>query len=178
MIRTGRMWVARREEIEEAARKVLRDHGLMNVVVDPVKLAHALGARVFNAKFGEGHVQGLVARRQGTTQVYVETDDPPYRKRFTIAHEIGHLVLHLGPGDGEIVDTADAFRTETDPDAAWTAERRREWEANVFAAALLMEADLVRTKWMEIQSLEGMAEWFQVSRQAMALRLGFLGLQE
>jgi Zn-dependent peptidase ImmA (M78 family) len=168
--------VTRREEIEARAREVLRDHDMLDMTVDPIRLANGLGVKVFNAKFGEENVHGLLARRTGATSVYVEADDSPVRKRFTVAHELGHLVLHLAGQDGEFVDNADNFRTASDPDAAWTPERRREWEANVFASALLMPADLVRRKWPEIRDVEGMAAWFQVSLQAMAIRLQDLGI--
>jgi Zn-dependent peptidase ImmA (M78 family) len=166
-----------RTEIEAKAREILRAHGMLNLAVDPVKLANALGARVYNAKFGEDDVHGLLARRDGSIAVYVNAGDPPVRKRFTIAHEIGHLVLHLGTGVGEFIDSADNFRTTFDPEESWTAERRREWEANTFAAALLMEEQLVRRMWAEIHDIEGLARWFQVSQQAMGFRLDALGVE-
>ena len=165
-----------RDEIEARAEALLRDHGLLGMAVDPVRLASALGVKVFNAKFGENDVHGLLARRNGESTIYVNTTDAPVRKRFTVAHEIGHLRLHLLDGDVEFIDNADSFRTVADPDAAWTTRRRQEWEANQFAAALLMPASLVRQKLSEIQDLEGLARWFQVSQDAMAIRLQTLRL--
>jgi hypothetical protein len=40
-----------------------------------------------------------------------------------------------------------------------------------------MNEDLVRSKWPEIRDVEGMAAWFQVSVQAMAIRLETLGIR-
>lgn len=165
-----------KREVEAKATKMLRDHGMLDMVVDPVRLANASGLRIYNAKFGDENVHGLVAVRGGKAKVYVNADASPVRKRFTIAHELGHFHLHLAGGEGEFIDDADTFRIPVEPDAAWTPERRREWEANVFAAALLMNEDLVRRKWPEIQDIEGMARWFQVSQHAMAIRLDELGL--
>lgn len=141
-----------------------------------MRLARDMGLRVYNAKFGSDGTHGLLAVRAGVGSIYVENDDAPPRKRFTIAHEIGHFVLHFGAEDGEHADRIDSFRTVAEPDSSWTAERRREWEANAYASALLMEAGTVRARWPEIQSLEGMAAWFQVSQQAMAIRLDDLGI--
>jgi hypothetical protein len=87
------------------------------------------------------------------------------RRRFTIAHEIGHFVLHprrLAPqrnGGGNM---------------AWQEQER---EADQFAAELLMPEVLVR----EAVSLHGpdtgrLADRFEVSRQAMLTRLKWLGL--
>jgi Zn-dependent peptidase ImmA (M78 family) len=165
-----------KREIEAKAAQVLRDHGMLDMVVDPVRLANDAGLRVYNAKFGNDDVHGLIAMRDGKAKVYVNADDHPLRKRFTIAHELAHFYLHLAGAEGEFIDDADNFRVPVDPDATWTIQRRQEWEANVFAAALLMNEDLVRRKWLEIQDLDGVARWFQVSQQAMAIRLDSLGL--
>jgi Zn-dependent peptidase ImmA (M78 family) len=168
--------MTRREEIERRAQEILGDHGMLDMAVDPIRLANDRGIKVFNAKFGEEAIHGLLARRTGVGSIYVEADDHPVRKRFTVAHELGHFFLHLEGKDGEFVDNADNFRTAADPDAEWTPERRREWEANVFASAVLMPAELVRRKWPAIRDVEGMAHWFQVSYQAMAYRLEDLGI--
>ena len=165
-----------RAEIDARAQALLRDHGLLNMAVDPVRLASALGVKVFNAKFGEEDVAGLLAVRGGQATVYANATDPAVRKRFTIAHELGHLALHLTDGDVEFIDNADSFRTPVGPDAEWTPQRRREWEANQFAAALLMPEPLIRELWSQIRDVEGMAKWFQVSRDAMGIRLDTLRL--
>ena len=166
----------KRREIEERATRLLRDHGMIDMVIDPVQLANSVGVRVFNAKFGMDNVHGLTAVRGGKASIYVNADDAPVRKRFTIAHELGHFTLHLAGIEGEFIDDADNFRIQPEPEAEWTDDRRKEWEANVFAAALLMQEGLVRKKWGEIQSIEGLASWFQVSEAAMSIRLVNLGL--
>ncbi len=166
----------RKDEIERRAKAMLRDHGMLDMAVDPVRLANKAGLKVYNAKFGNDKVHGLVATRDGNAKVYVNADDPPSRKRFTIAHELGHFILHLTDREGEYIDDSDNFRVPVEPDAEWTPERRHEWEANVFAAALLMDSDLVRQKWREIRHIDGMASWFQVSPTAMAIRLQSLGV--
>jgi Zn-dependent peptidase ImmA (M78 family) len=88
------------------------------------------------------------------------------RRRFTIAHEIGHFVLHphrLAPERGG-----------ASGNTAWQQQER---EADQFAAELLMPEDLVR----EAVVLHGpdaarLADQFGVSRQAMQARLRWLGL--
>ena len=83
------------------------------------------------------------------------------RRRFTIAHEIGHFVLH--PERGAVDE---AGRTE-------------EREADAFAAELLMPEYLVREAVRE-QGLDDarLADRFEVGRKAMQARLRDLGLAE
>jgi Zn-dependent peptidase ImmA (M78 family) len=107
----------------------------------------------------------------------VNHSDPPYRKRFTIAHELGHHFLHLLE-DGEFVDgEADLFRQPHDSEETEiTPKRRQEIQANMFAAALLMPEDAVRSEWQEMQSIGELARRFNVSETAMGIRLDQLGL--
>jgi len=55
---------------------------------------------------------------------------------FTIAHEIGHFILHHGESDLFIDTTYVAFRDSE----STKGENRAEIQANQFAAALLMPA--------------------------------------
>ncbi len=87
------------------------------------------------------------------------------RRRFTIAHEIGHFVLH-----------AERLRPERGGhgNAAWKAQER---EADQFAAELLMPEALVREAVVEQgRDVTRLAGRFDVSRQAMQTRLRRLGL--
>jgi Zn-dependent peptidase ImmA (M78 family) len=81
--------------------------------------------------------------------------------------------------DTEFVDTEDNFRTAEVTDlGTWDAERRREWEANTFAGALLMNEELLKAKWQVNKDPNHLAWLFQVSETAMVVRLSQLGLLE
>jgi Zn-dependent peptidase ImmA (M78 family) len=101
------------------------------------------------------------------------------RKRFTIAHELGHLLLHTKSEvhlDQAIVKMRDA-RTSAGVDD-------EEMEANRFAAELLMprsflEADLEALGPIyadDERAIAKLARQYRVSPQAMAIRLSTLNL--
>lgn len=168
-----------KDQIEQLAEKKLREHGLLRVPVDPVALAVKEGIRVHNAVFAEANLAGMVARRGHNISLLVRHADPPVRKRFTIAHELGHHFLHLrGDGDGDFVDRADdvdLFRGEGGSSIA--RRPREEIEANQFAAALLMPRVLVDEEMERLQNatVEDLARRFNVSVEAMGIRLHELG---
>jgi hypothetical protein len=69
------------------------------------------------------------------------------RFNFTIAHEIGHWQLHRGQRDKSNgpLTTIDEFNTV----CAEQENRRLEWEANYFAACLLMPRTMVEAAWVQ-----------------------------
>ncbi len=167
-----------RDEIEKRANDVLRQHGLETIPVDPIVLANRLGIKVFNAKFSDDSLVGMIAKRDGDVTLLVNQSDPPLRKRFTIAHELGHHFLHLLE-DGEFVDgEANLFRQDVpQEEGKLSPDRRREIQANMFAAALLMPEEEVRQGWKRHQSIEVLARKFNVSETAMYYRVNQLGLE-
>lgn len=101
--------------------------------------------------------------------IKVNRHEAKHRQRFTIAHEIGHFMLHRDRiGDG-IRDTI-LYRSKL--------SNQMEAEANRFAASLLMPFEQVRAKLNELglqrdraASIE-LARVFEVSSDAMEIRLG------
>ena len=172
------MHFMKRKDIEEKAKNILMDHSLMDIPVDPLSVAKALNIKVMNAKFAEPDKSGAVTKRNKIGSIFVNHEDSSTRKRFTIAHELGHLVMHMNDNeDGEYIDNIDNFRSTVN-DTAWSEDKRKEWEANLFAAALLMHEDLVRREWKRTKDLSQLAWRFQVSESAMAIRLSSLGITE
>ena len=110
-------------------------------------------------------VSGLLFPAERT--IYLNAAEAPARRRFTLAHELGHwFCQHL---EGR---TAPVYcRTE---EVGVGEGRKLEREANIFAAELLMPEEDVRTATRhEPQTL---AERFGVSGEAMAWRLYNVGL--
>jgi Zn-dependent peptidase ImmA (M78 family) len=108
----------------------------------------------------EGH---LLANENGGVIRVSDKITSPGRRRFTIAHEIGHRVLH---GAGNYVDSLKDLRT-------WT-EGSQETEANWFANELLMPekmfAPLLTKQPPSLQFIDYLAKTFGTSALATALR--------
>ena len=112
-------------------------------------------------------ISGMIISKPGNKIITVNEKDTAGRKNFTIAHELGHDELHLEhDSDKAIV----SFRS---------LKSAREKEADVFAASLLMPKDLVRTEYDNAfyPTVSYLASIFQVSNQAMEIRLQELGLE-
>jgi predicted transcriptional regulator len=104
-----------------------------------------------------------------------ESEKSRGRRRFTIAHECGHWVLHLGRGTGAAV-----YCRPGDVDDRWPLDTSQlpalEREANAFASELLMPEVLVTRQAQETRgNISALAERFDVSVPAMRVRVRSLG---
>ena len=140
------------------------------IPVDVQGLALALGIKVREA-YLSNNVSGMICKTDRGWEITVNARHGATRKRFTIAHEIGHFVLHRSLiGDGNVDDRA--YRS----DGSVKNNRigpREETEANRFAANLLMPADaIIRLQNDGIDNTVEMARRFNVSDGAMTIRLG------
>ena len=142
----------------------------------PVNL-HAIVAEL-NAEIREldlaPDISGILYRQDERRVIVVNNNHSEARRRFTIAHEVGHLVLHRG----EEVHVDAGFRINLRDPRSATAEDVEEIEANAFAANLLMPATWLRADvtgetvdWSDSAELEELAQRYQVSPQAMLVRL-------
>lgn len=166
-----------RQEIEQKAGQVLQENGLESIPVNLLDLAEKQGIGAFNAKFFDDSLVGLIAKKGDNVTLLVKQSDGPARKRFTIAHELGHYFLHLLSSEGEFVDgEVNLFRVPPE-EGGRTEEHRKEAQANMFAAALLMPEEAVRKELKRIRSVKAMARRFNVSVEAMGLRVAQLGLE-
>src|SRR5262249_40549636 len=92
------------------------------------------------------------------------------RRRFTLAHELGHRLCQYLAGHDEPTFCRAA-------DVGVGAGTSREREANVFAAALLMPEQLVRREAADLKlNVHALATRFDVSAPAMKVRLETLAL--
>lgn len=144
--------------------------------VDVVAIAADLGINVWETKSFPSDISGKIFRdpvnggRPTGFSILVNANHSLPRKRFTIAHEIAHFILHKNRLEsGELIDDAMYRSGVTD---------REETGANRFAADILMPYSLIRSLIKAgIRTPEQLASALQVSLPAMKIRLG-LPLQE
>lgn len=114
------------------------------------------------------HLSGLLLADRGEIWVNAaEGQDWPGRRRFTIGHELGHWCLHRRDGERLYCRA-----TAVDPQGPSAEERGAfEEEADVFAAALLMPAALMRREYERDRGFHSMCDRFNVSQKAMSRRM-------
>lgn len=110
-------------------------------------------------------IDGLLVRKCSESFIAVNENRSFTRKRFTIAHEIGHFLMHEG----------ESF------DLSGIGNSKIEREADIFATNLLMPSTMVRKIHNQFRVLSTgmdtvseMAWIFRVSNEAMKLRLSEL----
>lgn len=133
-------------------------------------LARDLGAIVRVANLGSG-VSGQVSRENDQYTIRVHRHEAKERQRFTVAHELSHLLLHR-----HIIDASEDGIKDNVLYRSGKPERI-EYEANSLAAELVMPADRVRERLVVLggevndRVIEELASEFEVSRAAMEIRL-------
>ena len=81
------------ESIEEKAKDTIEKYSFNEFPIDPVKIALKVGIAVRDVQFkdiAEDSVCGGIIKENESIEIYVNKYDPINRKRFTIAHELGH----------------------------------------------------------------------------------------
>ncbi|HEX8105790.1 MAG TPA: ImmA/IrrE family metallo-endopeptidase [Solirubrobacteraceae bacterium] len=149
---------------------------LLGLLIDEIDDARD----VPNAPSDRGRLSGLIEPETQTIWLdRHESTRSPGRRRYTIAHECGHWVLHIaGPGDVICCRPQDISGPPEAEDRELVRQlRRQEREANAFADELLMPEVLVYRQAKETGcNLSLLAERFDVSAPAIRLRLLRLGL--
>lgn len=165
------------KKAESKARELLTDMGA-GVPVDVESVAAYLGLSVV-AQDLEGTVSAMLVVKDGHGIIGVNANHHPHRRRFSLAHEIGHYLLHREQAR-VFVDAAPVFFRD---DTSSAGTKRQEVEANAFAAELLIPAAALRER-VEHQTVDlyddaavhRLARAFGVSAQALTIKLVRLGL--
>jgi len=139
------------------------------VPVDVVRIAKEFGLTVWTQDLPD-NVSGMIKKdadhggRAGYS-IIVNGKHARVRQRFTVAHEIAHFLLHSDKiGDG-LEDDSPLYRSEL--------STKEEVQANKLAAKILMTFHLLTIEMKSgVRDARELAERFDVSLQAMSIRLG------
>ena len=139
----------------DAAWRLLIDLGICELPVKVSDVCKQIGVdvKLYRPKDGKS---GECQIFDGKYTIYVNADEPPERQRFTVAHELGHILLgHVGKYK--------LVNREPGPD-----DNPIEQAANVFAVRLLAPACVLHE--LNVRSAEDIARICNISQQAAQFR--------
>ncbi len=120
-----------------------------------VQIVERSGGVVFLCRFGTRHIDGFSKRVPTLPSLFfLNTDRPPDRIRWTLAHEIGHIVMHYKSPEPTGEEEADRFAAEF-----LTPERE-------------IKRQLTNLTFEKLASLK---QYWKVSMQALIMRAHSLG---
>jgi Zn-dependent peptidase ImmA (M78 family) len=171
---------SRKKQILAIVGRLLIENKVVRPPVRVERIARKIGARIVAQSLDDG-VSGFVYKDKTQSIIGVNTYHSRTRQRFTIAHELGHLLLenrqgiHVDQGDFLL-----KFRNEDSSKGTIDQER----DANLFAAELLLPRGLLEK---DVESLNAisvtddsqlreLAKRYEVSLQALLIRLSSMGI--
>ena len=161
------------------ARVVLQSAGVKKAPVDVFKLARAY-AGVLERQLPDS-ISGMLVPVPDATHnkkyvIVVNSAHAEVRRRFTVAHELGHLLLH----DYSTPHADTGFKIRFRANREYDGTIAEEIEANQFAAEILMPASIIIERIHELdleyadgddESLDELAREFRVSKRALQIRV-------
>jgi hypothetical protein len=140
--------------------------------VDITALATELGLAVFDSYDLPLGISGKIcldpnAESSSGYSITVNANEPYRRRRFTVAHECAHFLLHRAKIGDELTDDA-LYRSEK-------LNTKEEFQANNKAADLLMPRILMNDYIRKgVVNISRLADEFEVSEPAMRVRMRYL----
>lgn len=156
-----------------SASDVLNAHWDGSIPVKIVTIAREVGIQVYKSPNLDANTSGYCHIKDGEVRIVVNQFENVNRRRFTVAHELGHIIL------GHLQDEPKLFRSDSfDVFDSPKFASSKEIEANKFAAEILMPTSAVLKYYRAqvVKNTESLASLFQVSTQAMYFRLKNLGV--
>lgn len=165
----------KRDRISKIVSDLLLKCSIKKLPIDVEEIARVLNIEIKKSPYdGEKGVSGVLIRDSSKNIIGVNTTDNEHRQRFTMAHEIGHFLLHAG--NQIYVDRK--YNVNFRDKKSGEGTDNEEIEANTFASMLLIpdnfllkdlrknDTDILNTK-----DIKFLADRYNVSPEAMSLRL-------
>lgn len=178
----------RKRELESVASQILLQNDMYKLPVDLLQIARNNDIKVYEVDFnkmGKKSISGAIRyiANEGFS-ILLNENESELRKRFTLAHELGHYFLDSKILISEQIHVDTLYRAAFDSsyvendmeNNTKSAKLTNETEVDYFAGALLMNEMLVKNLFKTTASINELANIFKVSISAMTVRLGVLGL--
>lgn len=148
----------------QLARNLLKDSDNIDIPIKFSKILKFLNntTKVSIRKLDADELDGINIKKGDETTIFYNKNKHLHRKRFTVAHELGHLVLG---------HTSDVYEP-----ADLNSSKPEEVEANEFAAELLIPTKALKKDYAAEQDTKKLANKYLVSEEALVIKVKSCGL--
>lgn len=164
-----------RNFINELTEAIIKHYDIRIPVQDVDEVVSKIGGEISTDYDPETLGDGCIRKNGDSFIITLSPFQPDNRRNFTVAHELGHLFLHMGYD----IDEELWQRQDVEPYNRY-GNTEMEYQANEFAAALLMPKKKYKEKMDEytegnVVDTSKVAEYFHVSVGAASNRGKWLG---
>lgn len=164
-------------QIEKITSEILINLNFLKVPVNVEKISSLLNVEIVRQNL-QDDISGFLVRKNNKDVIGLNQSQHDVRQRFTIAHELGHFILHKDqPLFVDYYRGSKLFRSNQ-RGSNYIVEK----QANFFAASLLMPKKLINSELKKLSEdmdydskVDVLSTKFKVSFQAMDFRLKYLG---
>lgn len=152
----------------QVARKVLKDCGIQKPPVDIQQILSKLGYTYLEVPTFSDEVDALFLEKNGEQYATVNANHHPHRKRFSLAHELGHIRM------GHALEYYDDFFSLDEPPTKKRHSEKEKFfevEANAFAGELLVPLELLKVEFKSTQDIDDLAKIFFVSTHVISIAI-------
>lgn len=152
------------QDAKNAALEILESQGIFEPPVNPAEIARNIGIDVYFVTFSNPEMAKNISGFYDSEDdsIYVNEQEFSLRQTFTIAHELGHRILHK--------DWASSNDYKVLLRKGGSSNDPIEKEANTFAAHLLVPRNMLN-RYYKIADVETLSQLFAVSVQTIKYRL-------
>lgn len=163
------------ERIEELTSDILKQNDLFKIPADILVIAKNCNIDVFNSRLISSDILGAIRYEKTAEKFQIVLNDniageekvKLRKKRFVLAHELGHFFLHKEALKSAEIHIDVLYKKITQED---------EKEVDYFAGALLMNKLLLEKTFETVTDTQELADLFEVTETDMTVRLTTLGL--
>lgn len=175
--------MAKLRQVADLAYQMIIDNGITEAPIPIERIIRNNDVLMDETDLGD-EISGLLIITNNTAVIAYSPNQVQQRKRFTLAHEFGHFILHKGVDEDSFFVDKDFIVKYRGNKIYSERETRQEQEANAFAASILMPKQFVFDELSkpefkdltELALIDALAKKFDVSVPAMTYRLSNLNI--
>jgi len=154
--------------VRRVAKELLRASNVRRAPVDLRAVVAQCGLKYEEVDYFPDDVDALIVTTEDGSVAVVNKNQSITRRRFSLAHELGHFVLHR---NGSVVEESVSIDSPPTGDSEGGGTSIAEREANLFAGELLVPLELLKKNFRPGMTAADVGAIFEVSESVAAIAL-------